>query len=316
MSSAGPEAAAHTAPSPTADSERRRRLVRILRFFIVLLVFLLGFLPLGLGFASIWFLTHQPCGAGSLPEAHGMPDYERVAFYAPALQSDVQGYFVHGTNGVTIIIPPALGSGAGNWLPEYVALNRYGYNLFNYESRNCAGHANSLGYLEVEQVGDALRYLSTRPDVDMARIGIHGFSAAGATSIMAAARYPQIRAVTAFGGYHDFKAHLDAQTEGTWYGWLYNTGATWAYRLSTGEDISVLSPVSVIGQIAPRPIQLIYGTREPTLSGAYEQLAAAGSNADLWIVENATHGAYWINAPEAFEQQVVHFFDAAFGVDR
>jgi dienelactone hydrolase len=107
--------------------------------------------------------------------------------------------------------------------------------------------------LEVDQVGDALNFLATRPDVDMNRIGIQGFSAAGATSVMSAARYNHLKAVVAMGGYHDFGATLDAEAHGSWYGPLYAAGARAGYRLATGLDMEVLSPVSTIDQISPAP---------------------------------------------------------------
>lgn len=296
--------------------DRKQRIFRILRLFTVILVFLLLFLPFALGFFTIWLVTHAPCGPNAAPESHGMMDYEAVTFYSPALDRDISGYFVRGSNGVTIIIPPTLGSGAGSWRQEHIVLNQNGYNLFNYESRNCLGYANTLGYSEVNEVGDALDYLATRPDVDMDKIGIHGFSAGGATSIMAAARYPQIKAVIAMGGYHDFSAMMDAETAGQWYGLLYNIGGRLAYRLGTGLDMTVLSPISVIDQIPPRAIQLIYGNREPSLPGAYQQQAAAGPSAQLWEVDGATHGAYWSTAPQMFETTVLAFLDSAFGIAR
>lgn len=295
--------------------ERRRRIRRIVRVFALILVFLLVFVPTALGFITTWTLTHMPCGGSTAPEAFGMTDYEAVQFESRSLNRTLNGYFVRGTNGVTVIIPPVLNSGAGNWLTEQALLNRNGYNLFNYESRNCAGYTNSLGYLEVEQVGDALDYLATRPDVDMERIGIHGFSAGGATSLMAAARYPQIKAVIAMGGYHDFDQMLHNEAD-SWYGLLYGGGARLGYWMSTGLGIGVLSPVSTIDQIAPRPVQLIYGTREPALPGAYLQQQTAGPNANLWVIENATHGNYWQHERDTFETRLVDFLDNAFEISR
>ena len=300
----------------SADHERRRRIIRILRVFAVVLVFLLIFLPFALGFMAMWVLTKAPCAGGHLPSEYGMTDFEAVTFPSMSLPQDIDGFLVHGTNGITIILPPALSTGAGNWRPDYVVLNRHGYSLLSYESPNCAGGTNSLGYQEVEQVGDALHYLATRPDIDMNRFGIHGFSAAGATSLMAAARYPSLKAVIAMGGYHDFGATLEVETNGAWYGALYAAGTRVGYRLATGEDISVLSPIATISKIAPRPILLIYGTREPSLAGAHLQLAAAGPNAELWLVPDATHGSYWQHAAEAFETQVIAFLDDAFAIER
>jgi dienelactone hydrolase len=169
----------------------------------------------------------------------------------------------------------------------------------------------------VPQVGDALAYLATRSDVDVEQIAIHGFSAGGALAVMAGARYPELRAVVAEGGYHDFAEDLDNNTIYMGLlGSLYRLGSHLAYRVTTGDDISVLSPISAIPQIAPRPILLVYGTNEPSLYGARLQQAAAGSNATLWEVPGARHGSYLADAPEDYERIVVGFMDEAMGVDR
>ena len=175
---------------------------------------------------------------------------------------------------------------------------------------------HSLGYNEVNEVGDALEYLATRPDIDMNRIGISGFSTGGATSIMSGARYPQIKAVVAEGGYYDFHELIGDEANRYWFGGLYAFGANLSYQLALGMPMTVLSPVSVIDQIAPRPLLLIYGTHEPSLPGARKQIAAAGKNAELWEVPQGTHGSYWIHAPEEYEQRVITFFDAALNVER
>jgi pimeloyl-ACP methyl ester carboxylesterase len=76
-------------------------------------------------------------------------------------------------------------------------------------------------------------------------------------------------------------------------------------------DINQLSPVDVIGDIAPRPILLIYGSQEISLPGGRRQKAAAGDNAKLWIVEGAGHGNYVDVASAEYERRVVTFFDEA-----
>jgi pimeloyl-ACP methyl ester carboxylesterase len=171
----------------------------------------------------------------------------------------------------------------------------------------------SLGYEEIDEVADALDYLTSRPDIDPDHIGVFGFSSAGATAIMAAARLPQLKAVVAEGGYGDFaEDSLTANPDGSLFSYV-QAGFFWSvrqtYRLLTGLDINLLSPVDVIGRIAPRPILLIYGSKEISLTGARNQQTAAGGNAELWIVEGAGHGDYLDVAPEAYEAQLVSFFD-------
>lgn len=294
------------------NQERQQRIRRILRTFAVVMLFLLIFAPFALGFTTLWTLTHTPCGPDTPPSAAGISDYEAVSFYSPALDSDVRGYFVLGSKGVTVIVPPVMGSGRGSWLKEQVLLHEAGYSLFNYESRNCLGQANSLGYIEAIEVGDALDYLLSRPDVDPDQIAIFGFSAGGATATMAAARYPQLQAVIAMGGYHDFAETVDDVAETSYYRPIYYAGAALAYRLATGVDLSANNPMAVIDQIAPRPILLIYGTGEPALPGARLQLERAGENASLMVIEGATHGTYWQYDPEQFESGLIDFLESAF----
>ena len=83
------------------------------------------------------------------------------------------------------------------------------------------------------------------------------------------------------------------------------------YRLITGTNISALNPSGMISQIAPRPVLLIYGSNEVSLSGGYQQKAAAGDNAELWVIPGAGHGNYSQVAGEEYEARVMGFFKAA-----
>jgi pimeloyl-ACP methyl ester carboxylesterase len=131
---------------------------------------------------------------------------------------------------------------------------------------------------------------------------------------MAAARLPQLRAILAEGGYGDFgEGVLGSGTNSSgvarFFEFFLLRSFKHSYRWLTGVDINQLSPLGVIGQVAPRPILLIYGSREVSLAGAYQQQAAAGDTAELWIVEGAGHGAYFDVAPEEYEAKLVTFFD-------
>ncbi len=294
-----------------STSQRRRQRTLILAALAVLLA--VGCTPTTLGFITTYGLLNPPCSDdGRTPGEFGHT-WEDVALTASA-GGTFRAFFIPGTNGATVIIPPPYGGGRGVRLHEADVLARHGYAVLTFESRRCAGMgALSLGYKEVSEVGDALAYLRTRADVDPARIGIFGFSSAGATAVMSAARYPDLRAVVAEGGYGDFAEGAVGMGagDGTFLETIFKWSLGMSYHVISGVDIDRLSPIDVIGQIEPRPILLFYGSRERSLPGAYDQLEAAGPNATLWIVPGATHGNYLDVAPAEFERRLVAFFDAA-----
>jgi dipeptidyl aminopeptidase/acylaminoacyl peptidase len=301
----------------------RQRLTFVLRTVAVITVILLLLAPFGAGFGFIAFLTRPGCAsppnANANPADWNMP-FQDVSFTLSELNLPTPAYFIpaENPNGGTIIVVPTGPERRGDRIHEIAVYHRNGYHVLSFEARSCIANVpTSLGYREVPQVGDALAYLATRSDVETERIAIHGFSAGGALSVMAGARYPELRAVVAEGGYHDFTAELNNNT--TYMGimgGLFRTGAHLAYRVNTGDDLSVLSPISVIAQIAPRPILLVYGTNEPSLYGARLQQTAAGDNANLWEVPGATHGSYLADAPEDYERIVIGFMDEAMGIER
>jgi uncharacterized protein len=288
--------------------------LRLFGLFIASLVVVLIVLPIGLGGLMMWGITHPGCGRQAGPEAYNLTNYEDIAFdTAQGLR--LPGYFFPGSNGATVIVIPTLASDRTLHLDDVAIFSRAGFNVLTFDSRICDGAPyHSLGYQEAEDVEAAYTYLKTRPDVDMARVSVHGFSSAGATSLFSTARIPEIRAVSAKGGYHNFAEQLGVGQQGDLMTTLIRIGAEITYRLVTGQDVRVLSPLDAVREISPRPILLIYGSLEVSLPGARQMLAMAdssGGNAELWVVEGASHGNYLAIAGEVYEQRLVAFHSAA-----
>lgn len=284
--------------------------LRLIRFAVIAFIATLLLTPFLFGAFGMWALTYGPCAEVGYTPAELGYDYEDIIIESREVGGMHRGFYIPSKNGAHIIFPPALHGGRDGRLPEAHILAQHGYGIVTFESRSCMGRVNTLGYREVEDLAGALDWLLSREGVDSARIGVHGFSSAGATAVMGAAQLPALRAVLAEGGYHDLGPGT-LGVGGSFPEALARMGAELAYRLSTGISIREVSPVSVIDQIAPRPILLIYGSDEPSVYGAYEQLETAGDNAELWVVEGARHGGYLALAPEEYEQRVVEFFDAA-----
>ncbi|MEM7343622.1 MAG: CocE/NonD family hydrolase, partial [Chloroflexota bacterium] len=174
---------------------------RLVTFFLTLLIIALLSAPALLGILFMGGLLYLPCQAGSTtPADHGLAGRD-VLIETPAGQT-IQGYFLMGTNGATIIIPPTLSAGRDNRLAEAAMLARHGYSVLIFESRPCAGIGPlTLGYREAGDISVALDYLLEQEGIDPNHIGVYGFSAAGAASLMAAAQRPELKAIVAEGGY-------------------------------------------------------------------------------------------------------------------
>ncbi len=285
----------------------RRRLLHVL----ILLLIVVLFVPVGAGIITTYVLVYPACGEHPTTPADFGLAYEDITLTARA-GGDFRAFVIPGTNRAAIIIPPTTAQGRGRRMNLAVMYANHGYTVVTFESRRCANMGPiSLGYKETDEVGDVLDYLLTRADVDPNRIGVTGFSSAGATSIMAATRFPEIAAVAAEGGYDDFAASSISLGTGGFMELIYKWSIAASYYVILGMDINKLSPLDVIPAIAPRPILLIYGSTETTLAGARRQQVAAGDNAELWVVPDAWHGEYWRKAGDEYEERLIAFFDSA-----
>jgi dienelactone hydrolase len=304
---------------PRRDRRYWLRLLRLAVFAVLLPVIVL---PVLAGAVSMWALTHPGCGDDGRSPADYQLAYREISIPARA-GGTYRGFFIPGTKDATIIVPPAYNGGRGGMLHEAALLAQDGYNVLLYESRACAGKpVISLGYNEVDDVGDVLAYLKQNGDnirVNLSKLALHGFSSAGATSLMATARFPEIAAVLAEGGYHNADAQMGIDRPHSLLDVLILFGSRIAYRVGTGIDSAALSPLDAMRHIPPRPIFLVYGSREVSLNGAKEELAAAQSaNPDpakpprLWIVPEATHGSYtYTVGVDEYKRWVLPFYACA-----
>jgi fermentation-respiration switch protein FrsA (DUF1100 family) len=158
-----------------------------------------------------------------------------------------------------------------------------------------------------------LAFLHTRAEVDPARVGIFGFSMGGAGAIRTAARYPEISAVVAEGGYFNLgRDFVEPEVDEPLVRKVFLYTIAGVFWLRTGVNPWEVSPVDDIGAISPRPVLLIYGEREAASGRAQMQLDAAGEPKALWIVPGGDHGQNHRVAPEEYARHVVEFFDSVF----
>ncbi len=263
------------------------------------------------GVSMLASLTHPGCAHYAIPEGGNI---QSVSFNTPRGYT-LSGFFLPGSNDATVIIVPTMGNDRAGGLPAASIFNRAGFNALTFDAATCAGATyHSLGYSEADDVLAAYDYLSQRGDIDRRRVALHGFSSAGATSLFAAARLPQIQAVSVEGNYADFADQLGIGQAAGPMEQLIRVGAALSYRLTTGLDVRQLDPLTAIDAIAPRPILFVYGSREVSLPGARLMLARAqeqGGKAELWVVDGSGHGGYEAAAGKTYEKQLIDFHLAA-----
>jgi hypothetical protein len=307
----------------------RRYWMRLVRLSVATIFFTTVIVLLALGAVPMWFLLHPACARTNTPASVGFT-YQDVSI--PNREGGTwQGYFIPAQNPADstekqalIIVPPAFNGDAGAMLHEAKLLVQGGFPVLMFESVVCArGGVHSLGALEAAQIEDAMAYVQQNSDalnVDVDRIGLHGYSSAGASSIFAAARMPTIKAVLAEGNYYDLDSYLNVGRGGNFFESVSVFAMRLTYRISTGQDPAVLTPINAIAAIPPRAVFLIYGSLEAERGGARKLLAAAEANMPdtahfpkLWIVPNVEHGGYIYGAggEAEFARYAVSFYQCA-----
>jgi len=154
---------------------------------------------------------------------------------------------------------------------------------------------------------DFLREHGTKPG----SIGVLGASMGAATSLFAAAAEPAIGAVVEDCGYAEFEPLVTAS-------WHQNTGLPELFipstllfsRLVLGVDLQNIRPVSVISQIAPRPVLIIHSEQDQTVPVSHaDLLQKALPSAEVWRIPGAGHVAGYRVEPALYMRRVGDFFD-------
>ena len=222
------------------------------------------------------------------------------------------GWYIPSRNAAAVILLHGYGANRTEMLGRAEILARHGYGVLLYDERasgESGGDLRTYGWLDVQDVPVALKYVRGRADVNPARVGILGFSIGGQIAIRAAAHSDQIKSVIAeepgFPRITDSPYLPDLCDEGIWVGyWIGERILT----LRTGVPM----PAGVLDElplIAPRPILFIatgqdYGRL--LIQHFYEQ---ASEPKAYWEVPETYHGGSPSARPEEYEQTIVSFFD-------
>lgn len=284
---------------------KRKRLLRGCGILIVVVLLLLYIvLPAAFGGAAIWpenDNTGNPPDGFSEVTLTTSDDVKLAAWYAPP------------TNGAAIILIHGAGSGRQSVKGYAEMLRDNGFGVLAISTRGFSdseGSINRLGWQGTLDVGAALAFLQTQPDVEA--IGGLGISMGGEILLGAASAYPQIQAIISdgatFRSLEEYKA-LPANRS------LWRNFTSRVLYLS----VRILS-----GDAPPKPLldsmqdaentQFMYiaAEDEDTEVEFNERfLEQVGEDrAELWVVPDVAHTGGFGKHREDYEARVVAFFES------
>jgi dipeptidyl aminopeptidase/acylaminoacyl peptidase len=254
--------------------------------------------------ALAWRASSRALHPGAPQYAWSLADYPELKPEEVRVKT-LAGRLFPGRERATIVLTHGYGGNQDEMLPVADALHRSGFTVFTF---NLRGEV-TFGAKEQDDLISAVDYLSGRPDVDAERIGALGFSMGGATTIMAAAREPRIKAVVADSAWKTAKSWLrPSWNPRDHFSRLSLKFAEWR----AGIHLDELRPVDSIRELGGRPVLLIHGSDDDVvLPEDSDALVAAAPGAELWRVPGAKHGETLAPGGPTTTERVTKFFERA-----
>ena len=290
----------------------RSKAQRLGIFSLVALLAALVAVDVSLAWVYVSALTKPGCsqpfasGEFDVPEEHWLPTGDGRS---------IRAWYYPSKNGAAILALGGIGGSLGDALPPARLLFDAGYGVLQIDSRACAHPPArvTLGGHEIYDAAAGVDFLLRRSDVDHDKIGAFGFSMGGVTLIRYTSKQPKIQALIAEGGYDHLATHIiqpGAAHSLPRSIFLYTVAAV--FWVQTGVNPWRVSPIEEISGISPRPVFLIYGENEIQRAGGQAQFDAAQEPKFLWIVPGGDHGSNFGIAKEAYERNIIEFFNQTF----
>lgn len=289
------------------------RLVRWSAGAVGVLLILASVATLAVSYEAADRVVHPPREVRSITPASRGLAFERVLFdtsddvplvgwWMPARDSVGTVVFLHGytaSKAQSLSVAP------------FLVGSRYNVLAFDFRAHGeSGGSVTSLGVQEAKDVRAALDFLA-RTGVDMDRVALFGWSMGAAAALHAAASAPEVRAIVADSSFarlsNVVSVHLASLTGLPRFPFVplivhFASGMT---GTSPGDN----EPAREAERIG-RPLLVIQGGRDgladPEDDGA-TLARAAGSWADLWLVEDAGHVDARRTNPSEYEARVLAF---------
>jgi pimeloyl-ACP methyl ester carboxylesterase len=253
---------------------------------------------------------HPPRGAVAMPPDSASLRLTRVHFTSRDGTS-LSGWYIPSRDGAAILLAHGTDATRASLLGEARILSAAGDGVLLFDF---PGHGESAGEVRFGRpatlaVEGAMDFLTSRHDVDSARVGAVGFSDGGVAVADAAVVDPRIKAVALVAT----PADADRQTRAEYqrFGPVAVYSALLAYRLR-GVRLDSLRAESDVASISPRPLAIFGGNEDGVvpLSEAKVLFAASRPPHELDVVAHGNHGEYALK-DAAYGAELVRFFAGA-----
>lgn len=274
---------------------------------------------LAANFAAAYLFLHPPkLPLARTPAALGIR-FEKVTFRS----SDgvrLRGWFVPRPKARgTILLCHGYPGNRADLLSYIGFLHRGGFQVLAFDFRalgESGGAMSTIGYREVGDALGAVAYLKARRDTKHLPVGILGTSMGGAVALQAASLSPDLRAVVADSPYARLDRAVDQRFRayGGASGVALSLPAQWFGGQMLGANTAAVAPVDGMARISPRPLLLIYGSKDRWILPEDSRLLyeAARAPKEAWKIEGAGHVGGYAVAGQAYEERILGFFQKAF----
>lgn len=240
-----------------------------------------------------------------------VPDGAREVSFTTQDGVKLSGWFLPPPRGAVVLLAHGHGENREQLLPEFRALAAAGFGVLAFDWRahgNSGGDEVGWGFLERQDLTAAIDFALQQAGVDAERLGVLGFSRGAAVSLVTSAKDPRVKAVVA----ESATPSLDEGLERDFgHGVFGSKPARWLLA-SRGVEVGQMRSIDAVCNLAPRPLLLIHGAKDPIapveMGRRLGAKACAGST--YWEIANGGHGGFGAVEPE-YLPRVVKFFEAS-----
>lgn len=244
-----------------------------------------------------------------LPDAN----WEAVRFYTVDSIS-LAAWYAPSQNGQTIVVMHGFAANRSQVLEVSQMLRDQGFGVFTYDTRahgESGGKEIGYGEKEVEDLRAAMDWLERRPEVDISRVGVYGFSLGGFIAAREAVSDKRISALVLAGTPSSIFELAEDESGGGLKGYLDASLRQLAVKIAGRDryEHSGYEAVKAFGE-TKRPILFITGAKDEVVPMARTQklFEAALDPKAIAIFETAGHGDYSKADAQRFQKLVVNHF--------